>query len=359
LQSDNSAAVLVTLDGIEQQWETDYIISLGALDEIIFTEPPGEGVKINVRTMTTLTQIPPATTLEPGVVQLATTEEVLAGEDTSKVITAATLREAGGIGGSGLIGEIFWWTKSQLPDGTLYCNGAAVSRSNYSELFTIIGTTFGSGNGSTTFNVPDMRGIIGVADNVYPCIRASSESLPSPPATPDYFTDLRDGKVYRSVKIGGVTWMAENLAYTGSGVWYNPPGNAEPFHKAGRLYTYDQALTVAPPGWHLPSDAEWTTLVNAVGGEATAGARLKAKSGWDNNGNGMDDYKFSALPGGYRYTDGTFYYVGSYGYWWSATQSDSSNAYYRNMGATSSTVGRGSNAKAYSYSVRCVQDSVT
>ena len=362
LQSNNSASILVTLDGVEQQWDTDYTVELGVLDKIVFAVPPGDGVAINFRTMVTLTQIPPATLLQPGIVQLATKEEILAGENAQKAITPATLREAGGIGNGGLIGEIFWWPTSQPPNGSLYCNGSAVSREDYYELFALIETTFGSGDGSTTFNIPDMRPANNIA-NVYPCIRASSEFTPSPPIEPDYFTDLRDGKVYRIVNIGGKVWMAENLNWAGAGVFHGgnnntAPGNAEPFHKAGRLYTWDEALTVAPPGWHLPTDAEWTALTDAIGGEANAGTLLKSASGWDSNGNGTDDYGFTALPAGYRTTSSTFNYVGTNGFWWSATPTDSTAAYYRSMNYNNSAVGRGSTTKAYSFSVRCVQDTV-
>jgi len=64
----------------------------------------------------------------------------------------------------------------------------------------------------------------------------------------------------------------------------------------------------------LPSDKEWQMLVDFVG--ADAGKKLKAKEGWDKNGNGTDEYGFSALPGGRGNSDGNFYYVGDYGYWW-------------------------------------------
>jgi uncharacterized protein (TIGR02145 family) len=188
---------------------------------------------------------------------------------------------------------------------------------------------------------------------------------------PNYssFTDPRDGRTYRTVKIGEQVWMAENLAfaYAGSKCYDNDLNNAD---KYGLLYNWETAIKACPPGWHLPSDAEWDELLRFIDGNTgsespyesdTAGKHLKAKSGWKpyEDVENLDTYGFSALPGGGRSTDGTFTNVGSYGLWWSATQSDSSNAYYRLMPATTSTVGRNSYAKAYSYSVRCVQDSVT
>jgi len=94
----------------------------------------------------------------------------------------------------------------------------------------------------------------------------------------DYFTDSRDGKKYRTVKIGTQTWMAENLNYAGKkddiGICYGKkPENCE---KYGALYTSDEAKKVCPSGWHLPSKKEWQTLINFAGGDKVAGKKLKA-----------------------------------------------------------------------------------
>ncbi|MDR3013670.1 MAG: hypothetical protein LBU70_10780, partial [Chitinispirillales bacterium] len=143
------------------------------------------------------------------------------------------------------------------------------------------------------------------------------------------FTDPRDGQAYRTVRIGTQTWMAENLNFNVSGSWCykNTSGNCNRF---GRLYDWATVMGfsssfnstscasqvqsrhrgICPVGWHVPSDAEWSTLVNFVG--SPAGTRLKAASPfW----NGTDNHGFSALPGGYRW-GGSFYGVGTLGYWW-------------------------------------------
>jgi uncharacterized protein (TIGR02145 family) len=109
-------------------------------------------------------------------------------------------------------------------------------------------------------------------------------------------------------------------------------------------------MTACPVGWHLPSDAEWATLVNYVGGSSTAGTKLKSTTGWDYD-YGTDNYGFSALPGG-LWIDGIFGQAGGTGYWWSATERDADNAYYRSMGYMHSS----DNSKTTQYSVRCVQD---
>jgi uncharacterized protein (TIGR02145 family) len=173
------------------------------------------------------------------------------------------------------------------------------------------------------------------------------------------FTDPRDGKTYKTVKIGEQVWMAENLNYEGEGsVCYgNHPKNAK---KYGRFYDRETAKKACPKGWHLPSDEEWSTLVDFAGGKKIAGEKLKAKKGWKSykrkSGNGTDEFGFAALPGGYGFSDGNFNDVGYDGYWWSATEYNAYDAYYRYMyfGGEDALYYDGS--KDYLYSVRCVRD---
>jgi len=170
------------------------------------------------------------------------------------------------------------------------------------------------------------------------------------------FTDPRDGKQYKTVKIGEQVWMAENLNWEGAGIWYN---NSPLFGNVlGRLYTWKEAMKVAPPGWHLPTDEEWQQLIDFAGGNDIAGEKLKAKDGWE--GNGTDDFGFSALPGGYRerYQDryGGFSEIGDGGYWWSAKERDSKFAYNWYMFSDSAKVYRHDYYKGYSVGVRLVKD---
>ena len=170
------------------------------------------------------------------------------------------------------------------------------------------------------------------------------------------FTDNRDGQKYGMVSIGGKTWMAENLNYsTSSGSWCYG-GSADNCAKYGRLYDWETAKTVCPSGWHLPDTAEWRRLVETAGGSSTAGKKLKSTSGWSNNGNGTDDFGFSALPGGGRGTVGSFNYAGYYGYWWTATESSSGNAYFRNVYYDYDYVYEDYNDVGYGFSVRCRED---
>jgi len=98
----------------------------------------------------------------------------------------------------------------------------------------------------------------------------------------DTFTDSRDGKTYKTVKIGKQTWMAQNLDYHGSDGYlglcygdYPRSGIREPENcqKYGRLYDYNEALKACPKGWHLPSDNEWQTFVDFAGGISVHGLR--------------------------------------------------------------------------------------
>jgi uncharacterized protein (TIGR02145 family) len=177
-------------------------------------------------------------------------------------------------------------------------------------------------------------------------------------------TDHRDKKTYKFVKIGKQIWMAKNLNYEakGSKCHSNKPENCT---KYGRLYNWKTAMEACPSGWHLPSNAEWDVLVNHTGSSkvgvklnySKAGAKLKATSGWNRNGNGTDEFGFSALPGGSGGSDGSFGLAGNGGHWWSATESGASNAHTWNMIYRNSTVVKSSSSsKSKLYSVRCLKD---
>jgi uncharacterized protein (TIGR02145 family) len=117
---------------------------------------------------------------------------------------------------------------------------------------------------------------------------------------------------------------------------------------------------ICPPNWHLPSDAEWTTLTGYVesnnGCNNCAGTHLKSASGWNSNGNGQDTYGFSALPGGDGNSGGYFSNVGSYGIWWSSSESNSYRTYYWLMYYDFESVESSDFNKSDLFSVRCVQD---
>ena len=157
--------------------------------------------------------------------------------------------------------------------------------------------------------------------------------------------DKRDGKSYRTIRVGSQTWMAENLNYkTGNSKCYGD--EASNCDKYGRLYDWNDAMGACPAGWRLPTERDWNILVSISGGQRSSGRRLKSATGWKNNGNGTDDFGFSALPGG----------KGDYGRWWSATEKGADEARYRGMGSNVAGVDRMTNSKTNSFSVRCVRD---
>jgi uncharacterized protein (TIGR02145 family) len=170
------------------------------------------------------------------------------------------------------------------------------------------------------------------------------------------FTDGRDGKTYKTVKIGDQVWMAENLRYeTGSFCYDGDTYNM--CKKYGRLYNWSTAKTACPDGFHLPSSGEWTDLAIAAGG-GSAGTALKAKSGWSRDF-GTDAFGFSALPGGYGYYSNTgsrYYDASTNAYWWTATDNDRNEANARVMAYNSEYVSEKYTNKNYWYSVRCVRN---
>ena len=185
---------------------------------------------------------------------------------------------------------------------------------------------------------------------------------------PTTLTDTRDKKNYKTVKIGEQVWMAENLNFEAKGskcggtdiidegedILYSiVEENTVNCDKYGRLYNWETAVKACPSGWKLPSKAEWDVLITTVGGEKTAGKYLKAKSGWNDNGNGEDKFGFAALPGGYGSSSNNFRTVGDLGNWWSATESNGNYAIYLFNGGDGVRIDYDNRD---SYSVRCIQN---
>jgi len=173
------------------------------------------------------------------------------------------------------------------------------------------------------------------------------------------FTDKRDGETYKAVKIGNQIWMAENLAYEPSSGNYwaydNDNSNVETY---GYLYDWETALDVCPTGWHLPSDAEWTQLTDYLGGESLAGGKLKetGTTHWNSPNTGAtNETGFTALPGGYRNSNGNFYDIEKTAGFWSSTEYGTS-AWSRTLFYDYDLVNRYYYNQDIGFSVRCVRD---
>jgi len=161
------------------------------------------------------------------------------------------------------------------------------------------------------------------------------------------------GQTYKTVDIGGRTWMKENLNVTTAESWCYE-NSSDSCAKYGKLYTWKAAKSACPAGWHLPSRDEWKDLVSAAGGER-AGKALKSTSSWKDSDNGTDSYGFSALSGGNRLPDSYFYNVGNLGLWWTATEGGS-GAYTRYIRYSYDYMEEKDYDKSYGFSVRCIAD---
>ena len=173
------------------------------------------------------------------------------------------------------------------------------------------------------------------------------------------FTDPRDDQTYTTIDIGSQTWFAENLNYNTGDSWcYDNNGSNCDIY--GRLYTWEAATSACPDGWHLPSDDEWTTLTDFLGGEDVAGGKMKetGTTHWNSPNTGATNSSgFTALPGGYRSPDGSFGNEGDTGRWWSATEDHSlPNAWNRLLNYNFDGVYRTSSNREYGFSVRCVKE---
>ena len=173
------------------------------------------------------------------------------------------------------------------------------------------------------------------------------------------FIDVRDGKDYLTIEIGTQIWMAENLNYeseTGSWVYENNELNAPVY---GRLYNWETSQTVCPTGWHLPSNNEWSGLVDYLGGPANAGGKLKETGTtlWKiPNSYATNESNFTALPGGTRLVSESFINLNENAFFWTSTQSDISSAYYRKLDFDRGSTSYGYTSQSAGFSIRCVKD---
>ncbi|MCK4813368.1 MAG: fibrobacter succinogenes major paralogous domain-containing protein, partial [Candidatus Marinimicrobia bacterium] len=192
-----------------------------------------------------------------------------------------------------------------------------------------------------------------------------------------------DGNLYSAIKIGNQIWMAENLKTThyangdtipdGSGeanisgqvdpeYWFAYNNDTNNVYTYGRLYTWYTVINsanICPDGWRVPSDADWTQLTDYLGGPSIAGGKLKetGTTHWNSPNTGaINETGFTALPDGYRYFNGAFNYIGTYGYWWASTELNASSAWNINMDYDNAGTKRSFNNKKFGLSVRCIMD---
>lgn len=186
------------------------------------------------------------------------------------------------------------------------------------------------------------------------------------------FTDPRDGITYETVKIGTQVWMSKNLAYLPSVSPASLGSSTSPYYYVydyngssvseakttsnyisyGVLYNWTAATIGCPVGWHLPSNAEWSTLYSYVG--STHAEKLKALTGW--SGSPTNSTGFSALPGGERLTDGVFSYKDIIGIWYRSNEIGIDYTGGTQISNTGNDIGESYGSKSAGYSVRCIKD---
>jgi uncharacterized protein (TIGR02145 family) len=227
-----------------------------------------------------------------------------------------------------------------------------------------------------------------------PAIEGQKTPTKSKAKNAETVTDA-DGNIYTTVKIGTQIWTVENLKTTkyrdGSPIplasdnseWDNRSSPAYCWYASdisnkkryGALYNWYTVNTgkLAPKGWHVPTDTDWAELenyliTNGYNSDGTKEGNTLAQSLTDKTALKTGDASvtldkrntnrsgFSALPGGSRYVDGVFYYLGAYSYWWSATEGDEFHALTRYLFFGNVALIRGNSSKSYGYSVRLVED---
>ena len=193
-------------------------------------------------------------------------------------------------------------------------------------------------------------------------------------------TVVYEGKTYHTSQIGTQCWLKENLDVgtmiygsnnqTNNGsiekyCYNNNTANCEIY---GGLYQWDEMMQyttiqgtkgICPEGWHIPTDDEWTTLLDFLGGSTEAGGKLKEKgtTHWNSpNANATNSSGFTALPGGLWYSNGDFDDLGYYGYFWSSTEYYTDDALRQRLNYNYSNVYCNDRDKDYGFSVRCLQD---
>jgi uncharacterized protein (TIGR02145 family) len=188
------------------------------------------------------------------------------------------------------------------------------------------------------------------------------------------FIDPRDNHVYKTIKIGDQVWLAENFAYlpeicapdsADCGVWvYNYEGtdliearSTVAYQKYGALYNWEKAISLAPEGWHLPSDEEWKTLEGHIGiGEPEISSAV-----WRGDNSKVSTLKAGGLGlnvvfGGWRTDYGKWNYIGQHANFWCATEFDKGRAYERLLGLNNGKIGRDKGNKGCGFSVRYIKD---
>jgi uncharacterized protein (TIGR02145 family) len=256
------------------------------------------------------------------------------------------------------------------PDGTVLTSSA-------------VNLTFmihdGTANGTVVYQ--ESHALTSNAQGLVSCMVGNGTYVPGNGAT-----DI-DGNTYTSIIINGQEWTQQNLAVTkyrngdpiptglsnttwqtttsgAYAIYNNDAANNTLYGKLYNWYAVNDSRGLCPTGWHVPSDAEWSTFINYLDPSANggiqlndAGGKMKATTGWNSPNSGANNESgFTGLPGGYRYVNRAYLTIGDYGDWWSSTEVDSDVAWNRVLSYDNYYADRWSSHKRNGFSVRCVRD---
>ena len=166
-----------------------------------------------------------------------------------------------------------------------------------------------------------------------------------------------------SIPTGLVNSAWQNTTSGSYAIYDNDPVNDGLYGKLYNHYAVTDTRGLCPTGWHVPSDGEWTTLENHLGGSSVAGGALKSTAmqptpgGWFSPNTGATNSSgFTALPGGLRILNGGLYTMSNLGFWWSSSVLSGSDAWYRTLYSYNSIILRHYYGRTYGFSVRCCRD---
>jgi uncharacterized protein (TIGR02145 family) len=232
----------------------------------------------------------------------------------------------------------------------------------------------------TTHSISEILHVNFKTANQHSC---GDTNVHNPSKTYGTLTD-QQGNVYKTIMIGQQEWMAENLKTSiyrngdaianvignsqwqsltaGAWAFYNHDSQFEcPYGKFYNWYAVTDPRRLCPAGWHVPANSEWVSLLNYLGGNSVAGGKMKTigTQDWSSPNQGASNESgFSGLPGGVRYANGSFNFIGRYGRWWSNSQDNiaANAAFYLELDFNGNQAISESFNKRAGMSVRCVKD---
>ena len=297
------------------------------------------------------------------------TGEIIKGQPVSNV--TATIDYTGGNGKTYLTKS---YTSSGVTGLSATLLAGTLANGEGTLVYTISGTPTSSGTANFSIDLGEKSCTIKIAVSIAPISGYGPNII-----------DV-ENNTYKTVYIGTQQWMGENLkvskysdgttipnitdntqwASNTKGAWCYYDNNAANNAKYGKLYnwyavskTTNGNKNVCPTGWHVPTYAEWRVLTDYLGGSSVAGGKLKeaGTTSWNSpNFEASNTSLFTGLPGGGRYYDGLYKFIGDFGYWWSSTELNTGTAWYRPLSYYGGDANGDNDDTRSGFSVRCLRD---